>query len=246
MRSGNPTLSDEAFKQRAGATGERMTLNGTVNKTGILLFIAAICAALPWRLLMQNNPMASMMMPMATGAAVVGFILALIISFKAHTAPYLAPIYAAAEGVFLGAISAVFEMRYPGIVLQAMALTFGTLGCLLLAYKSGLIRASENFKLGIIAATGAVAVLYLVNFVMSFFGSGMGFISAPTPIGIGFSIVVVAIAALNLVLDFDFIERGVANGSPKYMEWYGAFGLVVTLVWLYLEILRLLSKLRSK
>lgn len=137
-------------------------------------------------------------------------------------------------------------MRYPGIVLQAMALTFGTLGCLLLAYKSGLIRASENFKLGIVAATGAVAVLYLVNFVMSFFGSGMGFISAPTPIGIGFSVIVVAIAALNLVLDFDFIERGVNNGSPKYMEWYGAFGLVVTLVWLYLEILRLLSKLRDR
>ena len=246
MRSGNPTLSDETFKQQAGITGERMTLNGTVNKTGILLFIAVVCAALPWRLLMQQSSMASMMMPMAIGAAVIGFILALIISFKAHTAPYLAPAYAAAEGVFLGAISAVFEMRCPGIVLQAMALTFGTLGCLLLAYKSGLIRASENFKLGIVAATGAVAVLYLVNFVMSFFGSGMGFISAPTPIGIGFSVIVVAIAALNLVLDFDFIERGVNNGSPKYMEWYGAFGLVVTLVWLYLEILRLLSKLRDR
>ena len=183
---------------------------------------------------------------MAMGGAIVGFILALIISFKAHTAPYLAPIYAIFEGVFLGAISGIFELRFPGIVMQAIALTFGTLGCLLLAYKSGLIKATENFKLGVVAATGAIAVLYLVNFVMSFFGANMNFISSPTPIGIAFSAVVVVIAALNLVLDFDFIEKGVANKNPKYMEWYGAFGLLVTLCWLYLEILRLLSKIRDR
>ena len=246
MRSGNPMLSDETFKQHAGATDQRMTLDGTVNKTGILLFITALCAAWPWSAVMQHSPMVAMLMPMAIGASIVGFILAMIISFKPHTAPYLAVIYAAAEGVFLGAISGTFEMRYPGIVLQAVALTFGTLGCLLLAYKSGVIKASENFKLGIVAATGAVALLYLVNFIMSFFGSGMGFINAPTPIGLAFSAIVVAIAALNLVLDFDFIEHGIANGSPKYMEWYAAFGLVVTLFWLYLEILRLLSKLRDR
>ena len=122
----------------------------------------------------------------------------------------------------------------------------GTLGCLLLAYKSGLIKATENFKLGVVAATGAIAVLYLVNFVMSFFSANMSFISSPTPIGIAFSAVVVVIAALNLVLDFDFIEKGVANKNPKYMEWYGAFGLLVTLCWLYLEILRLLSKIRDR
>lgn len=188
----------------------------------------------------------SMLMPMAMGGAIVGFILALIISFKAHTAPYLAPVYAIFEGVFLGAISGIFELRFPGIVMQAIALTFGTLGCLLLAYKSGLIKATENFKLGVVAATGAIAVLYLVNFVMSFFGANMSFISSPTPIGIAFSAVVVVIAALNLVLDFDFIEKGVANKNPKYMEWYGAFGLLVTLCWLYLEILRLLSKIRDR
>ena len=188
----------------------------------------------------------SMLMPMAMGGAIVGFILALIISFKAHTAPYLAPVYAIFEGVFLGAISGIFELRFPGIVMQAIALTFGTLGCLLLAYKSGLIKVTENFKLGVVAATGAIAVLYLVNFVMSFFGANMSFISSPTPIGIAFSAVVVVIAALNLVLDFDFIEKGVANKNPKYMEWYGAFGLLVTLCWLYLEILRLLSKIRDR
>ena len=248
MRTGNPSLSDKAFEQYAGNIGEHMTLDGTVNKTGLLLLITVLCAAWPWSMVMQSDgiTLPSMLMPMAMGGAIVGFILALIISFKAHTAPYLAPIYAIFEGVFLGAISGIFELRFPGIVMQAIALTFGTLGCLLLAYKSGLIKATENFKLGVVAATGAIAVLYLVNFVMSFFGANMSFISSPTPIGIAFSAVVVVIAALNLVLDFDFIEKGVANKNPKYMEWYGAFGLLVTLCWLYLEILRLLSKIRDR
>jgi uncharacterized YccA/Bax inhibitor family protein len=157
-----------------------------------------------------------------------------------------APIYAVLEGLFLGGISAIFEMSYPGIVIQAVALTFGTLFCLLAAYKSRLIKVTENFKLGIVAATGAICLIYLVSIIMGFFGASIPMIHSSGPLGIGFSLFVVTIAALNLVLDFDFIERGSEMGAPKYMEWYGAFGLVVTLVWLYIEILRLLSKLRRR
>ena len=140
----------------------------------------------------------------------------------------------------------IFEAQYPGIVVQAVFLTFGTLGSLLLAYMSGLIKATENFKLGVAAATGGIFFLYLINFIMGFFGSGVGIISGTNMMGILFSGFVVVIAALNLVLDFDFIEEGAEMGAPKYMEWYGAFGLLVTLIWLYLEILRLLSKLSSR
>jgi uncharacterized YccA/Bax inhibitor family protein len=150
------------------------------------------------------------------------------------------------EGLFLGGISAIFEMRYPGIVIQAVGLTFGTLAMLLLAYKSGLIKPTENFRLMIFAATGGIALLYLVSFVMNMFGSGIGFIHSNGLFGIGFSLFVVAIAALNLVLDFDFIEQSAEQGAPKYMEWYVALCLMITLVWLYLEILRLLAKLRSR
>ena len=154
--------------------------------------------------------------------------------------------YAIAQGICLGVISMIFNNMYPGIVVQAVFLTFGTLGALLLAYKSGLIEATENFKLGVAAATGGIAILYLINFIMSFFGSGVGVISSNDTMGILFSGFVVVIAALNLVLDFDFIEEGAEKGAPKYMEWYGAFGLLVTLIWLYLEILRLLAKLQSR
>jgi uncharacterized YccA/Bax inhibitor family protein len=177
----------------------------------------------------------------------VGLITAVVICFKQTWAPMLAPVYALAQGLFMGGISAGFEAQYPGIVVQAVGGTFGTLFCLLAAYQSGLIKATENFKLGIVAATGGIAMLYLVMFVArlfgfplfdSLFGSGL--------IGIGFSVVVVAIAALNLVLDFDFIEQGAERGAPKYLEWYGGFALMVTLVWLYLEILRLLAKLQDR
>jgi len=156
------------------------------------------------------------------------------------------PLYAAFEGLLLGGLSLVFEARYPGIVINAVGLTLGTLAVLLLAYSSGLIRPSENFKLGVVAATGAVALLYFVSMVMGFFGKTIPFIHDSGPIGIGFSLFVVGLAALNLVLDFDFIERGAAMGAPKYMEWFGAFGLLVTLVWLYVEILRLLAKLQDR
>jgi uncharacterized YccA/Bax inhibitor family protein len=171
---------------------------------------------------------------------------ALVIVFKKVWAPFLTPVYAVCQGLALGGISAFYEAQFPGIVINAVALTFGTLGVLLLAYKSGLVRATENFKLGLFAATGAIALIYLVSFVLRLFGKNIPYIHDSGLIGIGFSLFVVVIAALNLVLDFDFIEKGSAVGAPKYMEWVGAFGLLVTLIWLYLEFLRLLAKLQSR
>jgi uncharacterized YccA/Bax inhibitor family protein len=178
--------------------------------------------------------------------AIAGFVVALITIFNKKVAPFTAPLYAVCEGVFLGAVSSMFEKQFPGIVFQAILLTFGTLGSLLLAYTSRLIKVTENFKLGVVAATGGVALFYLVSMIMGFFGVQMPMIYGSGLVGIGFSVVVVIIAALNLVLDFDFIEQGAEQGAPRYMEWYAAFGLVVTLVWLYLEILRLLSKLNRR
>nr|MDP9323819.1 Bax inhibitor-1/YccA family protein [Acidobacteriota bacterium] len=179
-------------------------------------------------------------------SVIAGFIVAMVTVFKQSWAPYTTPVYAAVEGVALGGISVVFEARYPGIVSQAVFLTFGTLGALLLAYRSGLIKATENFKLGVVAATGGIALLYLLSFILGFFGVNVPLIHSSGTFGILFSMFVVVIAALNLVLDFDFIEKGAERGAPKYMEWYGAFGLLVTLVWLYLEILRLLAKLQDR
>jgi uncharacterized YccA/Bax inhibitor family protein len=175
-----------------------------------------------------------------------GLVVGLITVFKKEWSPITAPLYCVLEGLFLGIISAIFEQMFPGIVFQAVSLTFGTLASLLLAYKTGLIKATENFKLGVTAATGGIMMIYLINFVMSFFGSGIPYIHESGTFGILFSLFVVVIAALNLVLDFDFIENGVEQKAPKYMEWYAAFGLLVTLIWLYLEILRLLAKMRSR
>jgi uncharacterized YccA/Bax inhibitor family protein len=175
-----------------------------------------------------------------------GLITAVVTTFKKEWSPITAPIYAVLEGFALGGISALLESQYEGIVIQAVALTFGTAGCLLMAYKSGVIKATENFKLGIFAATGGIGFIYLIGWIMSFFGTSIPYIHENGLIGIGFSLVVVVIAALNLVLDFDFIEKGAEQGAPKFMEWYGAFGLMVTLIWLYIEILRLLSKLNSR
>jgi uncharacterized YccA/Bax inhibitor family protein len=243
MRSGNPVLKDSTFEV-PNITGARMTLGGTVNKTAMLLALTLITSIYTWGQFAQTRDPAAVQGLMMIGA-IGGLIVALVTVFKAHLAPYTAPAYALLEGLFLGGISAMFEARMPGIVVQAVGLTFGTLICLLAAYRSGLIRATENFKLGVVAATGGIFLLYLVNFVMGFFGHSIGFIHESGTIGILFSAFVVVIAALNLVLDFDFIERGAEQGAPKYMEWYGAFGLLVTLIWLYLEILRLLAKSRD-
>jgi len=154
-------------------------------------------------------------------------------------APISAPIYAVCEGLFLGGITAIFDRSYPGIAIQAVSLTFAVMFVMLLAYKSGIIRATRGFKLGVIAATGGIALVYLVNMVMSlFFHTQMSFLYSSTPVGIGISLFIVVVAALNLIIDFDMIENAARVGAPKYMEWYGAFGLMVTLIWLYLEILR--------
>ncbi len=242
LRTGNPTLKAETFSSVVRAVGEEtMTLAGTVNKTGISLLILLGVAAMTWNgFLGEAYPL---LLSIGLGG---GLVLALATVFKKEWAPLTTPLYAAFEGMFLGTVSLFFEQAYPGIVFNAVGLTFGVLAALLAAYSSGLIRPSENFKLGIAAATGGIALLYLVSIGLGFFGKSIPFIHDSGPIGIGFSLLVVAIAALNLVLDFDFIETGAERGAPKYMEWYGAFGLLVTLVWLYLEILRLLAKLQGK
>lgn len=244
MRSGNPALNQKTFEGLEHSNSEAMTINGTVNKTTMLLAIVVITALYTWSMAQGLDGMASAL-PLTIGGGIGGFIVAIITVFKKTWSPVTAPLYAGLEGLFLGGISAFYEAQYPGIVMQAVVLTFGTLGALLMAYRSGLIKATENFKLGVVAATGGIFILYLINFVMGFFGNSIGFIHDSGWLGIGFSAVVVVVAALNLVLDFDFIEEGAAQGAPKYMEWFGAFGLIVTLVWLYLEMLRLLSKLRD-
>ena len=187
-----------------------------------------------------------MVLPFIMVGGIGGFVMALVTTFKKEWSAVTAPIYAVLEGLALGGLSAIFELRYPGIVVQAVALTFATLFCLLGAYKSGMIKATENFKLGVVAATGAIALVYLASWILSFFHVPMTFMTDSSPLSIGISVVIVIVAALNLVLDFDFIEQGATYGAPKYMEWYAGFGLLVTLVWLYMEILRLLAKLRER
>jgi len=248
MRTSNPALNSKTFTSLAPST-DAMTIQGTVNKTGLLLLLVLLSATWIWsRFFGALEPSQSLPMiaPWMFGGAIGGFVVALVTIFKKSWAGVTGPIYALLEGLFLGGISAIFEARYPGIVIQAVSLTFGTLLVLLVAYTSRVIRPSENFKLGIVAATGGIALIYMASFVLGLFGVSMPYIHDNGLIGIGFSLFVVVIAALNLVLDFDFIENGASQGAPKYMEWYGAFGLMVTLIWLYIEILRLLAKLRSR
>jgi len=255
MRTANPALRGTAFTQfETAATSKTMTIQGTVNKTAILLACCVATSLFTWSKFgeaaatMEGGLSAgfSAVAPWAFGGMIGGLVLALITVFKKTWAPVTAPLYAGAEGLFLGAISAMFEAKYPGIVFQAVGLTFGVLAALLIAYTTRLIKATENFKLGVTAATGGIFLLYLVSWILGMFGVGVPFIHGSGLMGIGFSVFVVVIASLNLVLDFDFIESGAEAGAPKYLEWYGAFGLMVTLVWLYLEILRLLAKLQSR
>jgi uncharacterized YccA/Bax inhibitor family protein len=252
MKTSNPALSDNTFRGLSGSqyggaidASARMTLSGTVNKTGALLICALATAAWTWHLFMQARDASSVGGLLILGG-IGGFIFAMVTVFKKEWAPVTAPIYALLEGLVLGGLSAIFDLRYPGIAMQAVSLTFGTLFVLLLAYRSGLIKVTQKFRLGVIAATGGIMVFYLVQMLLGFFGVRFLAINGSGTIGIVFSLFIVAIASLNLVLDFDFIERGVNYGAPKYMEWYGAFGIMVTLIWLYLEILRLLSKTRSR
>ena len=242
MRTSNPMLKETTFSK--AMTGlETMTLQGAVNKTVALLALVVIGAGYTWNLYYNQGPAA--VQPWMFGGLIGGLVLALITVFKAQWAPKTAPLYAVLEGLALGGISAMFEARFPGIVIQAVGLTFGTLFALLVLYKSRVIRVTENFRLGIFAATGGIALVYLVSVVGRMFGWEMPLIHESGPLGILFSLFVVGVAALNLVLDFDFIERG-DGVAPRYMEWYAAFGLIVTLVWLYLELLRLLAKLKER
>lgn len=252
-KSSNPIFGKKIFERSyTGVQEERMTIEGTVNKTGLMLLIVIFAAAFTWRKFFGAYDFSSTASAMALvgpwmiGGAIGGLITALVIIFKPMTARIAAPIYALFEGLFLGGVSALFESMYPGLVMRAVALTFGVFFILLFLYRSGKIRATGKFKMGVIAATGGIALIYFVSFIASFFGVSMGFLHGNSNFSIGFSLVVVVIAALNLILDFDFIERGAAAGAPKEMEWYGAFGLMVTLIWLYLEILRLLAKLASR
>jgi uncharacterized YccA/Bax inhibitor family protein len=245
MRTANPALNDKSFQNIGTVPAvDAMTINGTVNKTGLMLLLLIAGAAYTWSKFIEGS-VESVSLWMIVGI-IGGLIVAFITVFKKTWAPVTAPLYAVLEGFALGGISAILESAYPNIVIQAVALTFGTAGCLLIAYKSGVIKATENFKLGVFAATGGIALIYLVGWIMSFFGTAIPYIHESGLIGIGFSLFVVIIAALNLVLDFDFIEKGAEQGAPKFMEWYAAFGLMVTLIWLYIEILRLLSKLNSR
>ena len=244
MRSGNPALNSKAFERfDVFEPARAMTIEGTTIKTGFLLMLAAIAAVFTWVQFMTNEQAA---MPWMWGGAIGGLVLAIATIFKPTWAPITAPGYAMAEGLFLGGISAMYNSWYEGIVFQAVVLTSTTLLSMLIVYRAGWVRATEKFKAGLFAATGAIFLVYLISMVMGMFGHAVPYIHDSGLIGIGFSLIVVVIAALNLVLDFDFIEQGAARQAPKYMEWYGAFGLMVTLVWLYIEILRLLSKLRGR
>jgi uncharacterized YccA/Bax inhibitor family protein len=244
-RTGNPGLNDKTFANlpRPLVGEERMTVQGTINKSFLMLVVLMAGALWPWSQYLSTGDAATVSTSVLIGV-LGGFVLALVISFKATLAPYLSLPYAALEGVAIGGISALMERRFPGIAIQAVGLTFGVLAVLLVAYRAGLIRATQRFRAIVVGATGAIALVYIVSMVLGLFHVNVPVLNDATPLGIIVSLVIVGVAALNLVLDFDLIESGAAQGAPRYMEWYSAFGLLVTLVWLYLEMLRLLSKVR--
>ena len=247
MRTSNPALSSTTFSGlgRVARTEESMSIQGATNKTLLLLLLVCLTASWTWGIFFKSdNPAA--VMPLVPVGGIGGFIVALVTIFKTTWSGITAPIYALLEGLVIGGISSFAEAQFPGIVIQAVGLTLGTCLALLLAYKSRLIQATEGFKRGIVAATGGIALFYIISMVLGLFGVHIPLVFGAGPVGIIFSLIVVTIAALNLVLDFDFIEQGATQGAPKYMEWYGAFALMVTLIWLYIEILNLLMKLRSR
>lgn len=247
MRSSNPALSTNVFSGFGRvAENNAMTIRGTVNKTLVLLFLVFLPAAWVWKTFLNagSNPAAVQMW--MWGGLLGGFALSLATIFKKEWAPITAPLYAVAQGLFLGAISAMFNSAYPGIVLQAVSLSMATLLVMLVIYQSGWIQVTDKFRMGVIVATGGIAVVYLVSIVLGLFGISVPFITGSGWFSILFSVFVVGLAALNFILDFDFIEKGARANIPKYMEWYGAFAMMVTLVWLYLEILRLLAKLNDR
>lgn len=248
IRTANPTLNEKTFRDLHFAADAPMTVNGTINKSLMLLAILIATSALSWdvgsRAISSNNPGAAM--PWILGGAIGGLIVAVVTVFKKEWSPITAPLYAALEGIAVGAISAIYAGLHKGIVPIAAMLTIGIALTMLMVYRSGLIKVTQQFRMGVVAATGGVFLLYIATWVLGMFGVQMPFIHDSTPLGIGISVVIIVIASLNLVLDFDLIATGAQEGAPKYMEWYASFGLLVTLVWLYLEILRLLSKLQRR
>jgi uncharacterized YccA/Bax inhibitor family protein len=247
MKTSNPTFRASVYRgeNMHAAYGETMTVEGTIHRTGILLLCVLATALYTWSRFLATHDPADVGLPVMVGVF-GGFVMALVTCFKKEWSPVTAPIYALLEGLFLGGVSAMAEVRFPGIAIQSVGLTFGTCFCMLAAYRSGLLRASPKFVVGVVAATGGICLFYFLSMLLGFFGIGVPGVFGGGLVGILFSLVVVVIASLNLILDFNFIEQGAEQGAPKYMEWYGAFGLMVTLVWLYLEILRLLSKLRGR
>lgn len=245
-RSSNPVMSGRIFERTANITGQSnaMTINGTINKIGLMTLLVVAAASYTWSMVMNSN-IAGATTFLAIGG-IGGFITALVTIFRPKASPVSAPIYAILEGLFLGAISAIINTKYPGIAFQAVLLTIGTLFTMLFLYRSGRIRATPRFRKGIMMATGGVLFAYIISWILSLFGMQMGFMHSAGPLGILINLVVIGIAALNLILDFDFIEKGAAVSAPKYMEWYGAFGLMVTLIWLYIEFLRLLSRFAGR
>ncbi len=243
FKTSNPALNANTFENRFAINGEAMTLQGTVNKTGFLLFCAAVTAAWTWWLARTQPAAVALCL---WGGLIGGLVFALVTIFKKEWAPVTAPIYSLCEGLALGGISMVLDQVYPGIALQALELTGAVTAVMLLLYTSGLIRATPKFTLGVIAATGGIFLFYMIDLVLGFFGHHLSLLYSNGPWGIAISVFIVIIAALNLILDFDFVETGVHAGAAKYMEWYGAFGIMVTLVWMYIEILHLLSKIRSQ
>jgi uncharacterized YccA/Bax inhibitor family protein len=250
-KTSNPVFKERVFHRDYTSASEVMTVNGTVNKTALMLLLVVASAVFTWNKFFDavaSNPQAgiSAVMPWVVVGGIGGFITVLVTVFRPQNSGISAPIYAVFEGLLLGGISAIFESMYTGIVMRAVALTLAVFAAMLFFYRSGIIKVTQKFMMGVFAATMGIALVYLVSFIAGFFGANLGFLYGNSNFSIGFSLLVVGIAALNLVLDFSFIERAANSGAPKYMEWYGAFGLMVTLVWLYLEILRLLSKLASR
>ncbi len=243
MRSSNPVLNEKTFSKTLSGAG-KMTIEGTVRNTFLMALLIVVTGGYTWMSFFKGQ---TQLVSLALiGGLIAGLILAIATIFKKEWSPVTVPLYALAEGLALGGLSATFEQMFPGIVFHAFTLTVGTLFALLLAYQSKMIQVTDNFRMGIFAATGGIALMYIIDLLLSFFGLRMPFIHETGLLGVGISLFIVVIAALNLVLDFDFIENAAKQGAPKYMEWYGAFGLMVTLIWLYMEILRLLAKTRSR
>lgn len=247
MKSSNPAFREKVFTQAAeGMSGEVMTLDGTSVKAGVLGALVVMSAAWPWHLFFAQHASLDALTPYIWGGSLSAFVVALITIFNQKASPITAPLYAVLEGLALGAISAFYEFKFPGVAVPAVGITFSVLGVMLFAYTTHIVRPSAGFLRAVAMATGGIAVYYVIAMIMALFGMHAPLIYNSGIIGICFSLVVSVVAALNLLIDFDFIDKNVQQGAPKYMEWYSAFGLMLTLVWLYLEILRLMSKLSKK